>query len=83
MAETDSAILQSLSIQSVQPAGGSGQLLVLLECDQPASAASDGEIYQTLATHEGHLRSEVAAAITRKRTPLLIYRLLPRPVSSP
>jgi hypothetical protein len=32
-------------------------------------------VHDHLARAAGHLRSEVAGAITRKRTPVLVYRL--------
>jgi hypothetical protein len=41
--------------------------------------APDGPSPETVLEHlqhaGGHLRSEVAAAVTRRRTPLLVYRL--------
>lgn len=72
-------ILESLRVEDVQPTGGSAQLLVLVSSDQPIESVSDDTIYAVLAEHSGRLRTEVAASITRKRTPNLIFRVLPRP----
>jgi ribosome-binding factor A len=74
--ESADAALQSLQIIEVRPAPDASQLLVLAA---PAVGAQDGpqEAAQALARASGWLRSEVARAITRKRAPQLVFRLVP------
>jgi ribosome-binding factor A len=70
LAELDDPLLQGLWIQSVVQEPGGRALLVEVVVPDLAAVAS------TLARLEaarGHLRSEVAAAIHRKRTPHLQF----------
>ena len=77
LGESADAVLQSLTVAEVVPAPDASQLLVLttpsvgsedFDADQAASA---------LARASGWLRGEVAAAITRKRVPQLVFRVIP------
>ncbi len=76
LAECADSVLQELRVLDVEPAPDASRLLVTLAVegwqDQPVDPA---RIHEHLARAAGHLRSEVAAAITRKRTPVLVYRL--------
>lgn len=67
-------VLSEVYVCAVEPAPDASRLAVILRA--PASVPPDlaGE---RLARVSGYLRSEVAAAITRKRTPTLIFEVLP------
>jgi len=67
--------LDGLIVEAVSPAPNSGRLLVVL---RRSTEIEDEEVRDALAGAEGLLRSEVAAAITRKRTPQLAFVLLRR-----
>jgi ribosome-binding factor A len=41
----------------------------------PSEELDLGRVHEHLTRASGHLRSEVATAITRKRAPMLVYRL--------
>lgn len=74
-------VLQSLLVESVEPAPNAGNLLVTV------SAANLDESHDSLTVMErldcvtGHIRSEVAASITRKRAPRLTFRVVSLPES--
>jgi ribosome-binding factor A len=71
--ECDDDRLRLLSVLSVVPAPDSTQLLVTvtsLDASQDANA-----ILTRLARAAGRLRTEVAAAITRKRAPKLVFQV--------
>lgn len=65
-------LLRDLGIVSVQPAPNSAALVVTLAAPTDIEPAAVLERVQRVA---GKLRHEVAAAIHRKRVPLLSYRL--------
>ena len=66
-------VLQDLSVSKVLPAPDASRLLVLLTTG--AEAESLPHILDRLERVRGRLRSEVAAAITRKRAPELLFHL--------
>ncbi len=69
-------LLDELAVVAVDPAPDSAHLLVTVAArtsDAPPDAAS---ILKWLQHASGWLRSEVAAAITRKRAPLLTFRVV-------
>lgn len=68
--------LQSLQVVSVEPAPDASQLLVTLCTDMAGDAVEYQTILNQLALITGRLRSEVAVAISRKRTPLLLFRVV-------
>jgi ribosome-binding factor A len=66
--------LRNLQVVSVAPAPDASQLLVLV-APVLASEAQDAELVRTcLASASGRLRREVAAAITRRRAPKLLFQ---------
>jgi ribosome-binding factor A len=75
--ESADPILQSLQIAEVRPAPDASQLLVLMIPASGSDPASAGEVEAALARAVGWLRTEVAAAITRKRAPQLMFRYVP------
>jgi ribosome-binding factor A len=71
--------LRELQVVSVTPAPDASQLLVIV-----APAIADGRLNAAavrarLAAAEGKLRSEVAAAITRRRAPKLLFQFIAAP----
>jgi len=68
--------LQGLRVVSVDPAPDASQLSVALRTDEPCTDIAHKEILDCLATVRGFLRSAVAAAISRKRTPHLLFRVI-------
>jgi ribosome-binding factor A len=74
-------VLQTLQLIEVSPAPDSTQFLVLV-APVSAEAVLDSQIVlDALHRASGWLRAEIAAAITRKRAPGLVFRYLPGPVS--
>jgi len=74
--ESTDAVVQSLQVVEVRPAPDASQLLVLT-APAVGAACSPDEATQALARASGWLRSEVARAITRKRAPQLVFRVVP------
>jgi ribosome-binding factor A len=72
--EFEDDLLLGLTVLAVEPAPNESQLLVMMQSDQTDPAARE-EVLRRLLRASGFLRSEVAAAITRKRAPQLVFRL--------
>lgn len=73
--EFDDPRLHNLHVVSVTPAPNASQLLVTVACeglDESLHAA----LLATLQSVMGRLRTEVTAAITRKRAPRLLFRIV-------
>jgi ribosome-binding factor A len=73
--EFDNDLLLGLTVLAVEPAPSESQLLVLLQSDQ-ADPLLREEVLCRVNQATGFLRSEVAAAITRKRAPQLLFQLV-------
>lgn len=81
--EFSDELLQSLIVQSVIPNPNAGQLLVTVRVASGCEAAPAASIVLgRLDQVAGRLRSEVARSITRKRVPVLRFRVLPATDSS-
>ncbi len=65
-------LLQSLHVEAVEPAPDASRLLVTL-CTEVADSEA---VLGLLNGQMGRLRCEVAAAITRKRAPTLVFRVV-------
>jgi ribosome-binding factor A len=76
--ESHDEVLQSLRVVSVTPAPDASRLLVAVFSDLPTDEFDRSSIESRLAQHAGRLRSTVAAAITRRKTPLLSFIVLDR-----
>jgi len=68
--------LSGLKIVSITPGADSSRLVATVVTDVPAAELDRVDIERRLATVEGQLRSAVAQAITRKKTPLLLFQIL-------
>jgi ribosome-binding factor A len=76
LAECGDSVLQELRVLDVEPAPDASRLLVTVAVEGWSDHSFDAaRVHDHLARAAGHLRSEVAGAITRKRTPVLVYRL--------
>ena len=81
LAECSDAVLQALRVLDVEPAPDASRLLVTVGAEALSQGKMDPDrVHEHLSRAAGHLRSEVANAITRKRTPVLVYRLVANPV---
>lgn len=69
-------LLNGLRVVSITPGLDSSRLVVTVSTDLPFEQFDRREIEARLASLQGKLRSEVAAAITRKQTPLLTFQVL-------
>jgi ribosome-binding factor A len=74
--EAGNDLLSNLKIVSVLPGRDSSRLLVTVSVDVPPEQFSRERIESQLSHIQGRLRSEVSAAITRKKTPVLTFQLL-------
>jgi len=75
--ECGDEVLQALAVLSVSPAPDASQLLVQVGPLLPGVELSAGGVAAALDRAAGWLRSEVAAAVTRKRAPRLVFRFVP------
>jgi ribosome-binding factor A len=73
LGECDDDILRDLIVESVTPAPHSGRLLVTVSLAPSAKPVSAEVILERLDPVRGLLRSAVAADITRRKAPELIY----------
>lgn len=75
-AECGDPLLQGLRVLSVEPAPDLSRLRVMLAAD--GGLAADPPLLESHLTRaSGHLRGEVAQAITRKRAPSLAFFIAP------
>jgi ribosome-binding factor A len=83
-ADCGDLVLQNLHVASVSPFPDGSRLLVTVAWADglPARVGAPAVVLDHLNHASGHLRREVASAVTRKRTPLLVYRLAEPALSS-
>lgn len=74
--EFDDELLHNLQVVSVDPAPDASQLAVALRADVPGGRVDAQEVLDRLAMVAGRLRCAVAAAITRKRAPKLVFHMV-------
>ncbi len=75
--ECNDDVLRNLLVVAVDPAPDASQLAVTVCQDPPSDAVPPAEVLARLAAAAGKLRAAVATAITRKRAPKLLFRVLP------
>lgn len=75
--ECGDEVLQNLLVAEVTPAPDASQLLVLLTPAAGSDLLEADEVTAALRAASGRLRTEVAAAISRKRAPRLTFQFLP------
>jgi ribosome-binding factor A len=74
--ECGDELIQSLQVVAVDPAPDATQLLVAIRAGLPGELVDRDKVSERLAKILGRLRCEVAASITRKRAPKLLFRVL-------
>jgi ribosome-binding factor A len=74
--ECDDDVLRDAMVTEVIPAPDASCLLVTLAPYPSAEAWSPVAVLERVHRHARHLRAEVAAAINRRKTPELIYRVM-------
>jgi ribosome-binding factor A len=74
--ETRDDMLRNLRVATVVPAPDSSRLLITLYADVAAEEFDREVVEQKLASHSGRLRCEVARAVTRRKTPALVFRVI-------
>jgi ribosome-binding factor A len=74
--ECDDEVLQSLQVVAVDPAPDASQLVVTVRAGMPDEQIDPDDAMERLTQIMGKLRCEVAGAITRKRAPKLLFRVL-------
>ena len=74
--EMNDDVLRGLRVATVVPAPDSSRLLVTLHLDCAPGDFDRNLVEQRLAACKGRLRGEVAAAITRRKTPTLILHVV-------
>ncbi len=74
--ECDDDTLRSLYVESVDPAPDASRLLVTVSNLDKNDETPAVEILTKLAAVSGKLRSEVAAAISRRKTPELVFNVV-------
>jgi ribosome-binding factor A len=80
LGECNDEVLRDLIVESVVPAPHSGRLLVTVSLSPSAPYVAPEVILERLHGSQGLLRTEVAAAIHRRKAPDLLYQVrdLPR-----
>ncbi len=73
LAESGDGILRDLLVESVVPAPNAAYLLVTV---RPVLVVEVSRVLECLERSRGRLRSEIAAAINRRRTPELLFRVV-------
>jgi ribosome-binding factor A len=73
--ESGDEVLASLRVVAVTPAPDASRLLVTVAPGAGAGKVDPEEILARLARASGWLRTEVAAAVTRRKAPALAFRL--------
>ena len=78
LAECGDGVLRGLRVVSVAPFPDASRLLVTVTSidDRPGGMVEAGRVLEHIERAAGHLRSEIAAAVTRKRAPVLVYQLV-------
>ncbi len=74
--ECSDDLLQSLRVIAVDPAPDASQLVVTVGASLPEESLNPAEVLARLEHVMGKLRCEVAGAISRKRAPKLVFRVL-------
>lgn len=69
-------LLRSLRVAAVEPAPYSSRLLVTVVTDLPPEESNPQVILERLQRYAGRLRCEVAAAINRRKTPILVFQVV-------
>jgi ribosome-binding factor A len=75
LGDLDDDVLRNLHVVSVVPAPDDSRLLVTVGPFASGVPIDPVRVMEHLGAASAHIRTEVAAAITRKRAPTLIYQV--------
>jgi ribosome-binding factor A len=78
--QCDDDLLSSLDVASVEPAPDSSRLLVTIGFSAGSKPIDPIKVLAHLRRASGMLRCEVAAAITRRKVPVLVYCVAEPPI---
>ena len=70
------SLLADLYVESIEPVPDASRLLVTVRAEVPAEQIDPVAILELLASQAARLRCEIAAFITRKRAPQLLFTVL-------
>lgn len=73
LGELDDEVLRELIVHKVEPAPDESRLLVTVGPYAPGVHIDPALVMQHLHAASAQIRAEVASAITRRRTPTLVY----------
>ncbi len=76
LASDNDDVLRNLQVVAVVPAPDASRLLVTVGAPPGFGNVNPADVLARLGRASGKLRCEVAAAITRKKAPVLVYRVL-------
>ncbi|MBU1226563.1 MAG: hypothetical protein KJ698_05055, partial [Actinobacteria bacterium] len=74
--ELEDAVLEGLAVVAVTPVAGPSILLVEVALPPGRESADAATVIERLSAASGYLRREIAAAISRKKTPQLTFRVV-------
>lgn len=77
--EIGNPLIAGLQVVAVTPAPDAAQLLVLVQQSPGEQIAAPEKILEQLSAAGGVLRSAMAAAITRRRAPRLLFQVIAAP----
>lgn len=80
LAELDDPMIDELVLESVTPAPSASRVLVTLV---PSKDGDCERAIDRLQQYAGELREEVAAEVSRRRVPELVFRVVPRSLAAP
>ena len=76
LADSADETLRSLMVIGVRPAPSSMRVLVQVTPYPSAGKLSFEEIYASLESSQGRIRTEIASVIHRKRVPEILYQVV-------
>jgi ribosome-binding factor A len=74
--ESNEPVLHELMVYAVEPNPDSTNLLVIVEANSTSVPLDENEVLEALQRSGGRLRSALATAINRKRTPQISFRFI-------
>jgi len=72
--ESTDPVLRELFVCAVEPNPNSTHLLVIVEANEAVAPLNENEVLEALQRAGGRLRSALATALNRKRTPQISFR---------
>ncbi|MEW4569408.1 ribosome-binding factor A [Tautonia sp. JC769] len=84
LGDLDDEVLRNLCVLAVEPAPDESRLLVTVGPFASNVEINPIQVMEHLGAASAHIRTEVAAAITRRKVPTLVYQVAqPGPIDAP